>query len=169
MPTFLTLYTLLHVVISLVAIGSGFVVIYEMLRGKEARRWTLLFLTTTLLTSLTGFGFPVDRILPSHIFGVLSFIALGLAIYGRYFQNLVGSWRVTYVVAAVFSQYLDVFVLIVQSFQKIPALRALAPTQSEPPFAAAQGVTLIVFIVLGVRAVRHFRTFDAAPTRQQSP
>jgi hypothetical protein len=168
MPSLLTLFTLLHVAISLVAIGSGFVVIYEMLHAKESRGWTAIFLATTVLTSMTGFGFPVDRVVPSHIVGVLSLIALGLAIYSRYSRHLARTWRPTYVVAAVISQYLDVFVLIVQSFQKIPVLHALAPTQTELPFAVAQVVTLLVFIALGVRAVTRFRRYEIFPSEMMA-
>jgi hypothetical protein len=160
MTSFLTLFTLIHVAISLVAIGSGFVVIYDMLRAKESRGWTALFLSMTVLTSVTGFGFPVDRVLPSHVLGGLSLIALGLATYGRYSRHLAGRWRTAFVATAILSQYLNVLVLIVQSFQKLPALHDVAPTQAELPFVAAQVVTLLAFIVLGVRAVPRFRTFE---------
>lgn len=156
MSTALSVFTLVHVVISLIAIVTGFLVIYDMLNARESRCVTATFLAMTVLTSATGFGFPISRILPAHIIALVSLIALGLAIYGRYFQHLAGKWRVIYVLAAVFSQYLDVFVLIVQGFLKFPALNALAPTQSEPSFAIVQGLNLLTFVVLGVLAVKRF-------------
>jgi hypothetical protein len=156
----LTAYTLLHVLISLVGIATGFVVLSGMIKPKELSGWTAVFLTTTVATSVTGFGFPVDRFMPSHAFGILSLILLALAIYALYSRQLVGAWRPTYVITAVFAQYLNVFVLIVQSFQNVPFLHALAPTQNEPPFAVAQLATLVAFLVLGTLAVRRFR-----PTR----
>lgn len=159
--SYLLAFTLLHVAISLIAIVAGFVVIYQMLQSRESLPWTKWFLVMTVLTSVTGFGFPVSQILPSHIFAVISLVALGLAIYARYSRRLSGGWRTTYVVTAILSQYLNVFVLVVQSFQKLPSLHALAPTQSEPPFAIAQGLTLIAFIASGVLAVKRFRGVSA--------
>jgi hypothetical protein len=153
MPGILAIYTLLHVAISLVAIGSGFAVMFDWLRGRENSRWTSLFLTMTILTSVTGFGFPAPRLTPAHVFGVVSLIALGMAVYGLYTRKLSGNWRTTYLVAALFSQYLNVVVLIVQSYQKLPVLRSLAPTQTEPVFLATQALTLIAFLVIGVRLV----------------
>jgi hypothetical protein len=154
---FLATYTLVHVLISLVGIASGFVVLFGLLRGRELDRWTLLFLATTVLTSVTGFGFPFQRFLPSHAVGIVSLIALALAIYGRYSRRLAGAWRWIFVVGAVASLYLNVFVLVVQLFQKVPALNALAPTQSEPPFQLTQLATLAAFVALGVVAVLRFR------------
>jgi hypothetical protein len=153
----LTAFTLFHVVLSLIGIAAGFVVLYGMLRSKPMSGWTALFLTTTVATSVTGFGFPVDHFMPSHAIGILSLILLGLAIYARYSRRLTGVWRPTYVITAVAAQYLNVFVLIVQSFLKVPALHDLAPTQSEPPFAIAQLAALVAFLVLGTLAVRRFR------------
>jgi len=155
--TYLLAITLLHVAISLIAIVAGFIVMYQMLQSRESLAWTKWFLVMTVLTSVTGFGFPVSQILPSHVFAVISLVALGLAIYARYSRLLSGGWRTTYVVTAILSQYLNVFVLVVQSFQKIPALHALAPTQSELPFAIAQGLTLIAFIAWGILGVKRFR------------
>ena len=154
---FLATYTLVHVVISLVGIVSGLVVLYGLLRGRDLDRWTLLFLTTTVLTSVTGFGFPFQRFFPSHAVGIVSLIALALAIYARYPRRLAGAWRRIFVVGAVLSLYLNVFVLVVQLFLKVPALNALAPTQSEPPFQLTQLVFLLLFVVLGVMAVMRFR------------
>jgi hypothetical protein len=153
----LTIFTLVHVAISLLGIASGFVVIGGMLSAKRFDGWTKFFLTTTVLTSATGFGFPVDRFMPSHAVGILSLLVLSVAIYARYARHMVGAWRWIYVVGAVVAQYLNFFVLIVQSFQKIPPLHALAPTQSEPQFAITQLVFLVMFLVLGILAVIRFR------------
>lgn len=148
---------IIHVVISLLAIVSGYVVIGGMLQGQRLPRWTAFFLITTVLTSATGFLFPFVEFKPSYVFAVLSFIALAIAIYALYSQRLSGRWRATYVITAIFSQYLNVFVLIFQAFLKLPPLKALAPTQSEPPFAIAQAVNLVAFLILGYMAVKRFQ------------
>jgi len=145
-------YTFVHVVISLVGIGSGLVVLVGLLTGKRLDGWTALFLLTTAATSLTGFGFPFDHLLPSHIVGIISLVALAVAAAARYVFHLAGFWRPIYVAGAVVSLYFNVFVLIVQLFLKVPALHALAPTQAEPPFAIVQGAVLVLFIVLGIVA-----------------
>src|SRR6266404_2107877 len=128
----LKIYTLIHVAISLVGIFSGFVVLLGLLSGKRLDGWTALFLTTTVATSVTGFFFPVHHFMPSHVVGIISLIVLAVAIYARYNRALAGGWRKTYVIGAVIALYLNVFVGIVQAFQKVPALKALAPTQTEP-------------------------------------
>ena len=153
----LSTFTLVHVVISLVGIGSGLVVLFGLLRGKRLDNWTALFLVTTVLTSVTGFGFPFDHLLPSHKVGIISLVVLAIAILARYALHLAGAWRWIYVVTAVIALYLNVFVLIVQAFEKAPALRALAPTQSEPPFLVTQLVVMALFIVLAIFAVKKFR------------
>jgi uncharacterized membrane protein len=153
MPT----YTLIHVVISLAGIASGLVVLAGMLAGKRLDGWTAVFLTTTVLTSATGFGFPFTHLLPSHIVGLISLVLLFVAIVARYVRRLRGAWRVIYVVTAVAALYFNVFVLVVQLFRRVPALTRLAPTQSEPPFAVAQLALLVVFLTLGVLAARRFR------------
>jgi len=150
-------YTLVHVVLSLVGIVSGFVALFGMLSAKRLDSWTALFLVTTVLTSVTGFGFPFDHLLPSHKVGILSLIALAIAILARYAFHLAGPWRSTYVVTAAIAQFFNVFVLVVQSFEKVPALKAAAPTQSEPPFVVAQVVLLVAFVVLTIFAVKGFR------------
>jgi len=150
-------FVLVHLVISLIGIVSGFVVLFGLLAGKRLDGWTSLFLTTTVLTSVTGFFLPAHKILPSHIIGAISLVVLGFAIYALYVRELFGGWRSIYVVTSTLALYFNVFVLVVQSFMKIPALRALAPTQSEPPFAIAQGFVLLLFIVLGTLAVKNFR------------
>ena len=149
--------TLFHVVLSLVGIASGFVVVYGLIASKRLDGWTALFLWITAATSVTGFLFPVDHFLPSHGVGIVSLIVLAIAILARYRFRLVGGWRRTYVIAAVIALYLNVFVLIVQLFRKVPSLNAIAPTQSEPPFQVSQLIALLVFAVLATRAAMKFR------------
>ena len=145
-----------HVAISLVGIASGFVVIWGLLNARRLDGWTAVFLATTVATSVTGFFLPAAHLLPSHVLGIISLVVLAIAIVARYPCRLSGRWRSAYVITAVIAQYLNFLVLIVQSFQKLPALHDLAPTQTEPPFAAAQLVALIAFVVLGVLAVKRF-------------
>jgi hypothetical protein len=149
-------FTLVHVVISLVGIFAGLVVVFGMLSSKKLDGWTALFLATTVLTSVTGFFFPFDKILPSHIVGIISLVVLAIAILALYALHLTGPWRWIYVVSAVVALYLNVFVGVVQAFQKVSLLASLAPTQSEPPFLIAQAVVLVIFVVLGIAAVRTF-------------
>jgi hypothetical protein len=150
-------FTLVHVVISLIGIVSGIIVMIGLIGGKRLNQTTAVFLATTVLTSVTGYGFPFDQLLPSHIVGALSLVVLVAAIYARYARHLAGRWRPTYVVCALAALYFNCFVLVVQAFRRVPSLNALAPTQSEPPFAVAQLVVLVLFVVLGVAAVRRFR------------
>lgn len=148
----LLLLTRIHTAISLVAILAGFVAIAQMIGGQTLGTWNLVFFWTTFLTSVTGFFFPFKGLKPAHIFGVIT-IAVMIPMYMGFYQHgLAGSWRKVYVIGAVFVQYLNFFVLIVQSFQKIPALNVYAPTQKEKPFAIAQGLALILFITLGLLA-----------------
>jgi len=149
-------FTLIHVLISLAGIGSGFIVVYGLLTGKRLGGWTAIFLSTTVLTSLTGFLFPVEHILPSHVVGIISLVVLAVAILARYAFHLSHAWRWVYVVCAVLALYLNTFVAVVQSFLKVPALKALAPTQKEPPFLVAQLAVMAVFVVLGILAVKKF-------------
>jgi hypothetical protein len=151
-------YTLIHVLISLVGIASGLVVMYGLIGGKRLDRMTALFLTTTVLTSVTGFGFPIDHVTPGIKLGIISLVVLAIAIVARYALHLAGSWRRTYVISAAIALYLNVFVLVVQSFEKVPALRALAPTQKKAPFVAAQLVVMAIFVVLTIYAVKRFRS-----------
>jgi hypothetical protein len=150
----LAAYTLVHVVISLIGIGSGLVVVGGLLTQKDLRRWTPLFLTTTVATSATGYGFPFEHLLPSHIVGAISLVVLAVVLYARYARHLLGAWLATYVIGAVTALYFNVFVLVVQLFLKVPALKALAPTQSEPPFAIAQLLVLVLFVVAGTVATK---------------
>ena len=152
----LATYTLIHVIISLIGIVSGLIVLFAMFGGKRLEGVTALFLVTTVLTSVTGFGFPFEHLLPSHIVGMISLVVLAIAILARYSLNLAGKWRAIYVITAVMALYLNVFVLVVQSFLKVPALHAMAPKGNEPPFLIAQVVVMALFIVLGILAVRKF-------------
>jgi hypothetical protein len=149
-------YTLVHVAISLAGICSGFVVLFGLLAARRLDSWTALFLATTVLTSVTSFGFPFDHLLPSHKVAIISLVVLAVAILARYVFHLVGAWRWIYVVGAVIALYLNVFVLIVQLFEKVPALKALAPTQSETPFLVAQLVVMAVFVLVAIFAVKRF-------------
>jgi hypothetical protein len=150
-------FTTLHVVISLIGIASGFVVVFGMMGGKRLPVVTLLFLVTTALTSITGFLFPVKSVTPAIILGILSMLVLLVATVAFYGRHLEGAWRGTYVITAIVALYFNFFVLIVQSFQKVPALNALAPTQSEGPFKIAQLLALLIFIALGTLAFKRFR------------
>jgi len=153
----MTLLTFVHVLLSLIGIGSGFVVLFGLLASRRLNGWTALFLVTTVLTSVTGFLFPFHRFLPSHGVGVISLIVLAVAIFARYTRQLAGAWRRSYVICAMTALYLNVFVLAVQLFEKVPALKAMAPTQSEPPFKIAQLALLALFIVLTVLSAVKFR------------
>ena len=150
-------FTFVHVVLSLVGIVAGIVVVIEMLGSKRSDAWATLFLVTTVLTSVTGFFFPRDQLLPSHIVGVISLLVLAAAIAALRAYHLAGRWRGVYVVTAIVALYLNVFVAVVQAFLKIPFLTQLAPTQHEAPFAIAQGLVLLLFVGLGVFAFRAFR------------
>ena len=150
-------FTMVHVILSLIGIVTGIRVLIGMLSARRLPGWTLVFLTTTVLTSVTGFFFPADRLLPSHVVGVISLVALAIAVLALYRFRLAGSWRWIYVLCAVLSLYLNVFVGVVQAFLKVPPLRAMAPTQSEPPFVVAQLIVIAIVIVLGIRAVMRFR------------
>jgi len=152
----LSAFTTVHVIISLVAIAAGLVVVFGMLGNKRLPGWTALFLLTTILTSATGFLFPFDKLLPSHITGIISLVVLAIALLALYVFRLSGGWRWIYVVAAVAALYLNVFVAVVQSFMKVSFLTPLAPTQSEPPFLIAQLAVLAIFAVLGFLAVKRF-------------
>lgn len=153
----LTTFTILHVVISLIGIFSGLIVVFGLLAAKRLDRWTELFLTSTVATSVTGFFFPFHQFTPAHGVGVISLLVLAVAILARYVLHLAGAWRRIYVVTAMVALYLNVFVLIVQLFQKVAALKALAPTQSEPPFLVTQLFALALFVVLTIVAAIKFR------------
>jgi hypothetical protein len=149
-------FTTVHVVFSLLAIFSGFIVVPGMIKAKRFEGWTAFFLLMTGATSVTGFLFPSTSFGPSQFTGVISLVTLAIAIVALYGYHLEGAWRWTYVVSAVLALYLNVFVGIVQAFQKIPFLHSLAPTQSGPPFLIAQVAALVIFIVLGRAATIGF-------------
>jgi hypothetical protein len=152
----LATFTALHVVISLVAIASGFVVAFAMLRNRLPARWNALFLVTTLLTSVTGFMFPFHGVTPGIKIGVVAIGILAVAFAAVYWRHLAGAWRRLYAICAIVSLYLNVFVLVAQLFEKVPQLKVLAPTQSAPPFLASQLVVFLLFVVLGAFAIKRF-------------
>jgi hypothetical protein len=158
----LATFVFVHVIISLVGIVAGFVVMFGMLGSSRKPGWTALFLLLTILTSATGFLIPpllFEKLLPSHMIGVLSLILLAIACYALYGQKLSGSWRWIFVLTALLAQYFNVFVLVIQSFLKVGPLHALAPSvpPSEPPFAIVQGIVLVFFIIVIIGAIRRFR------------
>jgi len=158
----LSAFTTLHVVISLIGIASGLVVLYAMLGSQRPGGWTALFLATTILTSVTGFMFPIGGLTPGLIVGAISLALLALALLALYVFRLAGSWRRVYVATALAALYLNVFVGVVQAFQKLAFLQPLAPTQSEPPFAIAQLAVLAIFLALGFLALRRFHPVSGA-------
>lgn len=153
----LPIFTFVHVALSVVGILAGFVVVLGMLAAKRLDGWTALFLWTTVLTSVTGFMFPFRGFLPSHAVGIVSLIVLTVAIFARYGRYLAGAWHRSYVITSMIALYLNVFVLVVQLFRKVPALKALAPTQSEPPFKITQLIVLVLFVALAILATMKFR------------
>lgn len=153
----MTPLTFAHVVLSLIGIFTGLIVVFGMLTGEKLDGWTAVFLATTVLTSMTGFLFPFHKLLPSHVLGVISLIVLPVAIYARYSRQLAGGWRRTYVITAMIALYLNVFVLIAQLFAKVPALKAIDPTQSGLPFKLTQLIVLVLFVVLTIATAKKFR------------
>jgi hypothetical protein len=158
----ITTFTLIHVVLSLIGIFAGLVVVGGLVAGKRLDGWTGVYLVTTVLTNVTGFGFPFVTLLPSHIVGILSLVVLAIVIVARYWKHLAGAWHGAYVVGAVLALYLNVFVLLVQLFRRLPALIVAAPTQKEPPFLVTQLIVLALFIWLGREARRGFRAESVA-------
>ncbi|HEY6156706.1 MAG TPA: hypothetical protein VIV88_04595 [Gemmatimonadales bacterium] len=153
----LTTFTLVHVVVSLVGIFAGFVVAGGLVAGKRLDGWTGVFLVTTIATSVTGFGFPFETFLPSHAVGIISLVVLAAVVVARYLKHLAGPWRRIYVAGTVVALYLNVFVLLVQLFRRLPALIVAAPKQEEPPFVLTQLLVLALFAWLARAAVRGFR------------
>ena len=158
----LHIYTIVHTLISFVAIFTGFVVLFGLLAGPRLDDWTKWFLITAVATTVTGFFFPFHGLTPAFKLGIISAFVLAITIYARYPRQLSGAWRWVYVLGAVISLYFNVFVLVVQSFEKIPALHAMAPTQTKQPFKLTQLVVLALFIILGIAAAVRFRP-EAAP------
>jgi hypothetical protein len=163
----LHIYTIIHVIISLVGIFTGLVVLLGLLAGNRLDGWTKWFLVTTIATSVTGFFFPFHGFTPAYAVGAISLVVLGVAWFARYSRQMAEPWRWVYIVTAMIALYLNVFVLIVQSFLKIPALHALAPTQTEPPFQMAQRVTLVLFVLLTIAAVVRFHPDSTLPAENQ--
>ncbi|TMK44444.1 MAG: hypothetical protein E6G70_19135 [Alphaproteobacteria bacterium] len=155
----LATFTMVHVIISVIGIVSGIIVMFAMLGSHRLSGLTAIFLLSTVLTSATGFLFPFTQLLPSHMIGIISLVLLAIACIALYAMRLAGPWRWIYVVTALVSLYLNVFVLVIQSFLKIPVLHALAPSvpPSEPPFAVIQGLVLLFFAIVLVGASRRFR------------
>src|SRR5436305_4494375 len=158
----LSTFVTLHVIISLIGIAAGLVVMIGILGSRRMPGWTAVFLLFTILTNATGFLIPPllsEKLLPSHMIGLLSLLLLAIACFALYGQKLSGSWRWIYALTALISLYLNVFVLVIQSFLKLPALHALAPSvpPSEPPFAILQGIVLVFFIIVIIGAIRRFR------------
>ncbi len=149
----LQIYTIIHVLISLIGIFSGLIVLFGMLANKRLDGWTSWFLIATVLTSVTGFFFPFHGFTPAIGVGIISLVMLAIAIFARYSRQMAGVWRWIYIITAVIALYFNVFVLVVQAFLKIPSLHALAPTQTEQPFKATQLVVLAFFVLLGVIAL----------------
>ncbi len=154
-------FTLLHVILSLIGIAAGFIVVFGMISAKRLPMWTTIFLVTTILTNVTGFLFPIKGVTPGLVLGVLSLIDLALAMFALYGGHLSGAWRGTWAITATVALYFNFFVLIAQSFQKVPALKSLAPTGTETPFKVAQLAALVLFIILGTLAYKNFRSNDA--------
>lgn len=149
-------FLMFHVALSLVGIFTGFVVVFGLVGSKMCPGWTTVFLWTTLATSVTGFLFPFHGFTPAIGTGIVSVVVLAFTFYALYAKKLFGGWRTVYVVTAVVAQYLNFFVLIAQSFQKISFLHVLAPTGKEPAFGVTQGAALLFFLVLGIVAARKF-------------
>jgi hypothetical protein len=160
----MTHLTFVHVLLSLIGIFAGLVVLFGLLTSKQFKGWTAVFIWSTVATSVTGFLFPFHRFLPSHAVGIISLILLAIAIYALYGLHLAGAWRRIYAVTAVLALYLNVFVLIAQLFAKVPALKALAPTQSEAAFKEAQLAGLVAFVVLTILAAVRFRGEPLVPS-----
>lgn len=161
----ITTFTLIHTLISLIAIVAGLVVVGGLMAGARLDGWTGLFLVTTALTSITGFGFPFTELLQSHNVGILSLVVLVPVILARYWKHLERAWRGTYVVGSVLLLHLNVLVLVDQLFRRIPALIVLAPTHKEPPYVLTQLFVMALFVVLGIAAFRRFRPHTVASER----
>jgi hypothetical protein len=159
-------HTLIHVVLSLLGIFSGLIAVGGLMAGVRLRRWIDVFLATTVLTSITGFGFPFGTLLPSHIVGVVSLVVLAAAIVALYWKRLSRAWRSAFVALSVLALYLNVFVLLAQLFQKTPLLAVIAPSPAAPVFAATQLLVLALFIGFGWAAVKGFQAVRSSGTHR---
>lgn len=153
----MAVFTLVHVVISLVAIAAGFVVVGGMLSGKHLSVCTAVFLVTTIATNVTGFGFPFVKFLPAHGIAIISLVLLAVAVYSLYMRKLAGKWKTIYVATALASLYFNVLVLVVQTFLKFPVIQTLAPNQNEPPFVVTQGVIAVAFVAVAIAANKRYQ------------
>ncbi|HEV8265733.1 MAG TPA: hypothetical protein VGQ06_12370 [Gemmatimonadales bacterium] len=151
------MFALIHTVLSLVGLVAGLVVAGGLAGGKLLDRWAVVFLVTTIATSITGFGFPFVTLMPSHIVGILSLVVLAVVIVAQYVKHFAGAWRRVYATGVVLATYFNTFVLVTQLFRRLPALIVAAPTQSEPPFAITQLLVLALFVWLGAAADKGFR------------
>lgn len=158
-----------HVLLSLIGIATGLIVVYGLAKSRRMERMTLLFLATTLLTNLTGFLFPFGGFTPALGVGIIGTAVMAICLIARYIKGMHGRWREIYVITAVLSLYLNVFVLVVQLFLKVPALHALAPNGNEPPFAAVQAVVLLAAIASGWLATRRFRPLEWQAQTEVAP
>ena len=154
----ITTFTLIHTLLSVIGIFAGLVLAGGWISGKQLEGWSALFLVTTIITNVSGFGFPFVTLLPGHIIGALSLVILAGVLVARYVKHLAGGWRRTYVIGSMVALYFNCFILVVQLFKRIPGLIAAAPTQKEPPFAITQVIVLLLFVWLGRQAVRGMRT-----------
>lgn len=154
----ITTFTLIHTLLSVIGIFAGLVLAGGWISGKQLEGWSALFLVTTIITNVSGFGFPFVTLLPGHIIGALSLVILALVLVARYVKHLAGGWRRTYVIGSMVALYFNAFILVVQLFKRIPGLIAAAPTQKEPPFAITQVIVLLLFVWLGREAVKGMRT-----------
>jgi len=157
----LHIYTIIHTLISLIAIFTGLIVVFGMIGGKRLDGWTKWFLITAVLTTATGFFFPFHGFTPAIGLGIISLPFLALTVFARCSKQLAGAWRWIYVIGAVICLYFNLFVLVVQLFEKVPALHAIAPTQTEMPFKLTQLVVLVLSVVLASIAVVRFHPVRA--------
>ena len=155
----LATFTLVHVIISLIGIGSGILVLFGLLGSSRMPGMTAIFLLTTILTNATGFLFPFEGFKPSYVIAALSLVLLLIACIALYAMKLGGAWRWIYVVTALLALYFNCFVLVIQSFLKIPVLTAIAPGNppAGPVFAVVQGLVLVFFVLMIIGAIRRFR------------
>ncbi|MBB3610933.1 hypothetical protein [Rhizobium sp. BK602] len=149
--------TLIHVIISLIAILAGIVVIHGLITVRRHARSTLVYMVTILLTSLTGFLFPFNGVTPGIVFGIVTVLVFIPTAIARYGLRMAGVWRLVFIAGSLFMLYLNCVVLVVQSFQKIPALNAIAPLGNEPSLLAVQVVLLVAFLIVGLLSLRRFR------------
>jgi hypothetical protein len=153
----LPVFTLIHVVISVIGIISGLVAVGGLIAGVRLRGWIALFLSTTVLTSVSGFGFAFTALLPSHVVGLISLVVLAIALFALYVKRLAGGWRTAFTVTTVVALWANTFVLMAQLMQKVPAIATIAPGPNAPAFGVTQGLVVLLFVVIGWIALKGFR------------